>query len=169
MLNTQQKMILVSLSIVSNAVISAPGIEKKNVPLLLPEQNISFAAHEPVEYSVQPPGEFKDVDLPDEIKKQKYIYLASGPENEKSGTELTTKFKNFSIQVAMFKIHANAVRLQQELTNKFLRAEIIEKHNSRGEPHYYVRVGHYTSLQQAQDALDLYNKTANYKALIVKE
>jgi len=150
---------------------SAAYDSKKHIDLLLPEKQISQLSQiEPVPYKAQPPGEFVDVDLPDDLKKVKQIHLAEVSQNE-SAVLNKVKQKNtvLSIQIAVFKNKKNAIRLKEKLLLQHLRVFMVEKYNHKNDLRYHVRLGQYTSRLQAKKALINFRNTVDTNAFIVTE
>jgi len=144
---------------------------KKNINILLPEKQTSQTSGiESVPYQVQLPGEFVDVDLPDDIKQKKQMHLA---EMNNSSSEIVNKneLQNslLSIQVAVFKNKKNAMRLKEKLLSQHLRVFIVEKNNHKNELRYHVRFGQYTSRRQAEKALINIKNTVGAQSFIVTE
>jgi len=150
---------------------SASYTLKKNINLLLPEKQISQTSGiESVPYQVQHPGEFVDVDLPDDIKQEKQMHLAEMNQG-KSGLLNKNDSKNslLSIQVAVFKNKKNAIQLKDKLLLQHLRVFIVEKNNHKNELRYHVRFGQYTSRRQAEKALINIKNTVGAQSFIVTE
>ncbi len=133
------------------------------------EKNTPESIREPVRYDVQPPGEYRDVDLPDELKKAKQLYLTEN--NNRSVTAQTPSSidKKFSIQVAMFKNRLNAERYEKKLLEQHLRVYLVEKKNKNNQSRYYIRIGHYQSRQQAEAVLNDFIQRSGMQAYIVSD
>lgn len=144
---------------------------KKNINLLLPEKQMTQVSRmDSVPYQQQVPGEFVDVDLPDDIKKKKQIHLADMNQSKPVILNKNKPLKSrISIQVAVFKNKKNAVRLKEKLLSQHLRVFIVEKINHKNELRYHVRFGQYASRRQAEEALINFKNTVATKAFIVTE
>jgi len=133
------------------------------------EKSTPESIHEPVRYNVQPPGEFRDVDLPDELKKEKQLYLTENINRSKTAQKSSTIDKKFSIQVAMFKNRLNAERYEKKLLEKHLRVYLVEKKNKNNQLRYYIRIGHYQNRQQAETVLKGFIQRSGMQAYIVSD
>ena len=150
---------------------SADFSPKKNLDLLLPEKKITEKSYmESVPYQVQLPGEFVDVDLPDDIKKAKHIHFSEINQSESGiANENESQRSLLSIQVAVFKNKKNAMRLKEKLLLQHLRVFIVEKKNHNNALRYHVRFGQYASRRQAEKALINFKNTVDTNAFIVTE
>lgn len=133
------------------------------------EKNTPESLREPIRYDVLPPGEYRDVDLPDELKKQKQLYLTENINRTVTDKAPSAIEKKFSIQVAMFKNRLNAERYEKKLLEQHLRVYMIEKRNKDNQPRYHIRIGHYQSRQQAEAVLKDFIQRSGMKAYIVSD
>ena len=140
------------------------------IMLELPEEKTTpESIREPVRYHVQPPGEYRDVDLPDDLKKEKQLYLTEKISPVVKAQTSSAIKKKFSIQVAMFKNRINAERYEQKLLSQHLRVYLVEKKNINNQPRYYIRIGHYQSRQQAETVLKGFLQRSGMQAYIVSD
>jgi len=152
------------VGLISNA--DATNQIKLDLPV---EKSTPESSREPVYYNVQPPGEYRDVDLPDDLKKEKQLYLTKNINSTVTEHSATTVDKQFSIQVAMFKNRINAERYEKKLLGQHLRVYMVEKKNKNNQTRYYIRIGHYQSRQQAETVLKGLIQRSGMQAYIVSE
>lgn len=134
---------------------------------LPPARTVSNVNRGPVTYQVPPPGEFRDVDLPDEVKNNKVAALAAL--EDKTSNQEPLAANHFSIQVGVFKILGNAKSLEKKLLAQHFRVYIVEKRNKVNSPRYHIRIGQYKSRQQAEAVLNDFNQRSGRQAFIVSE
>ena len=143
---------------------------KKSIDLLLPEKHNSETQYmKSIPYQVKLPGEFVDVDLPDDLKKRKQIQLAENQAEPEIVNKNTSQTAQLSIQVAVFKNKKYAIQLKEKLLLQHLRVFIVEKSNHKKELRYHVRFGQYASRLQAEKALINFKNMVDEKAFIVTE
>jgi len=162
-----RKLILVSVcsvGLITSA--SASNQIKLDLPA---EKNMPESIREPVRYDVQPPGEYRDVDLPDVLKNKDPLYLTENTSSRVIANTSTSLEKEFSIQVAMFKNRFNAERYKEKLLAQHLRVYLLEKKNKNNQPRYYIRIGHYQSRQQAETVLKGFVQRSGMQAFIVSD
>lgn len=140
------------------------NVSRSVLPLSLPEvAAIDYSLYEPVAYEDKPLGEYIDVDLPDDIKQQKY-----GNATRQYKRQLTGR--RFHIQAGVFKEQQNASHLQEELVTKELPdVALLEYQIASGNKRYLVRFGNYENITTANDALHLYNLSSNHRGCIIAE
>ncbi|MDH5517241.1 MAG: SPOR domain-containing protein [Gammaproteobacteria bacterium] len=149
----------------------------KELKLTLPvNDDHGLSVMKPQVYLVNEPGEFHDVDLPDDIKAKKYPdFITTDPVDQKTtdhhnaAVSLAVKQQKFSIQVAMFKYLENAQRLKNQLVGQYDPVFIISRKNLENQSRYDVRIGHYRTRQQAESALLKYNVDFNTQAFLISE
>ena len=162
-----QTMILSGVSgfaLVFNA--SAENQLKLELP---PEKNQPALNSEPVPYSSPLPGEFRDVDLPDNLKKEKQLLQSANTNRLATTTPSSSTDKNFSIQVAMFKNRANAERYEKKLLQQHLRVYLVEKNNNNNQLRFHIRIGHFQNRQQAETVLNDFIQRSGMRAYIVSD
>lgn len=141
---------------------------RDSFPLLIPEPQVEKQSSSD-EYVIAEPGEFADVDLPDNIKYKKHEALIMAEVNDDllplEQTQQALKY--YSIQVAMFKHKANAEKLKAKLLSQFYRAEIVQRVNSKGVIRYDVRFGQYKHRRQAEKVLMTYKAATKSDAYII--
>ena len=157
--------------IVSVKLLYSFEIDSRNsYSLLLPENKlIPDQVYTVVKTNDSEPGEFVDVDLPDDIKykKQNELILAEAGDQLSSLVEKSQPLKYYSIQVAMFRDRSNAEKLKEKMASQFYRVEIVERINIKGAIRYDVRYGRYKSRHQAEQALNQYKAKNNSGAYII--
>ncbi|MDH5392873.1 MAG: SPOR domain-containing protein [Gammaproteobacteria bacterium] len=150
---------------------------KDEIRLPIPDKkNHLQPAMEPRPYQRHEPGEYVDVDLPDEIKAKKYkkvISLDKAVPEQNTADHATegrpNNSKYFSVQVSMFKNIENAQRLKQKLLKQYSHVFIARRNNLKQQARYDVRFGQYLTRQQAETALMKYNAAFNAQAFIVSQ
>ena len=145
--------------------------DRDSFVLSIPENKfISKHVTESVPYSASLPGEFIDVDLPDETKNKKQKNLISVVVNNKDHllvdkSDVASGY--YCIQVASFSKKENAEDLNKKLLAGFYRTEIVPRKTSHGAVRYDVRFGKYKTRNQAEQALLKYKSTYNTGAYII--
>ena len=123
-----------------------------------------------VPYAIPAPGEFVDVDLPDEIKykkQEKILLTAVDAQQYLIADNSNIGAGNFSIQVASFSKKSNAEKLNKKLQKNFYRSRVVIRKNNKDAVRYNVRFGHYKTRLQAEQALLKYKHTYKTGAYIV--
>jgi len=151
-------------------VVASDMVSRTNIHLSLPvEKLVDDAQMSGVPYQNKLPGEFIDVDLPDELKKSTPVYLAELKQSSHSEVKISNVASKrlLSIQVAVFKSKKNAYRLEKKLHSQHLRVFVEALNNQNNEILYHVRFGKYTSRDQAEKALMNYKNSFDSRAFIV--